>query len=221
MPNIIADIAGQYNTLIALTKQMPDEEFISLGDMVDRGPDSKKVIEFFRQEGCSAILGNHEHMMLDYCTDQSYYSEGIWFGNGGVATLRSFANKTDQHIYDIYPPVDVIKWLSSLPLYKEIDGYLISHSFIDADMDLKEACDLKDSIWTVGESRIIWNRRYPVRRPEYKLQIAGHNSQFGLKWFEDHQGKFALCLDDSSKKRLTGLHIPSMKIYQQDYIYFY
>ena len=43
MPNVIADIAGEYQTLLALLKKMTDDEVISLGDMVDRGADSAKV----------------------------------------------------------------------------------------------------------------------------------------------------------------------------------
>ena len=63
--NLIGDIQGNYHTLRALLKQMPDEEPVSVGDMVDRGPRSKEVLEFFRLNG-KALLGNHEHMMLDY-----------------------------------------------------------------------------------------------------------------------------------------------------------
>ena len=46
--NLIGDIQGNYHTLRALLKQMPDEEPVSVGDMVDRGPRSKEVLEFFR-----------------------------------------------------------------------------------------------------------------------------------------------------------------------------
>ena len=65
MVNIISDIAGNYKTLMALLEKMPqDEEIISVGDMVDRGPRSKEVIEFFmNNENATAIMGNHEHMM--------------------------------------------------------------------------------------------------------------------------------------------------------------
>ena len=41
--NLIGDIQGNYHTLRALLKQMPDEEPVSVGDMIDRGPRSKAV----------------------------------------------------------------------------------------------------------------------------------------------------------------------------------
>ena len=42
-----------------LLKKCPDYLPISVGDMIDRGPDSKKVLDFFMAGG-KAILGNHE-----------------------------------------------------------------------------------------------------------------------------------------------------------------
>lgn len=214
--NIVADIAGEYDTLMALLKKMPDDEVVSLGDMVDRGPKSKEVVEWFMKNG-KAILGNHEHLLLDYCRQSGYYDPGIWFYNGGDATLKSFDPEEKFHGPEVIPE-EVLKWIEGLPLYMEVDGCLLSHSFVQPGMTLEDSTKFGRGIWDVGESRIIWNRREPVRRPEYKMQIAGHNSQFGLRRFSDEQGEYAICLDDSRKKVLTGLHLPTMTIYQQEYI---
>lgn len=217
MVNIIADIAGQYKALIALTKKMPPGEFISLGDMVDRGPDSARVLEWFMKNG-KAILGNHEHMMVDYCRSSGYYDRETWLWNGGTKTLESYDPFRERPARTTVPD-EVLNWIQKLPLYMEIDGCLISHSFIEPGMTLEESTKFGQNIYDVGESRIIWNRREPVRRPEYRLQICGHNSQWGLRRFSDEQGEFAICLDDSRHRVLTGLHLPTMEIFQQEYIY--
>lgn len=219
MVNVIADIAGQYKTLLALLDKMPDDEPVSVGDLVDRGPQSKEVLEFFMNNG-RAIMGNHEHMMLDTCFDRGYYSRGIWQMNGGDATLKSFgASDADVISWGMLPrqfvPDEVLEWVGGLPLYLEIDDCLISHSFPDGD--LKAACELGKSIDDAPHS-IIWNRYEPERLEGYNLQIAGHNSQFSYRWFSDDQGDFAVCLDDSRNRVLTGMHLPSRKIYQQEYI---
>ena len=86
MPNIISDIAGNFDALLRLLTKMPDDEVISLGDMVDRGPDSKAVINWFMSNG-RAVIGNHEHMMLDHCRQTGFYEKGMWELNGGDATL--------------------------------------------------------------------------------------------------------------------------------------
>lgn len=216
MPNIIADAAGQYKSLVKLAKLMPDEEFISLGDMVDRGPDSDRVIEFFRKKGNRAVLGNHEHMMLDWCRKGGYYDPYCWLINGGDATLRSY-DPFEKHLGEKVVPEDVLDWIQSLPLYLEIDGCLLSHAFIRADHSLSESTNFGKNIFEVNETRIIWNRREPTRRPEWKMQIAGHNSQFGLRRWADEKGEFAICLDDSRKRMLTGLHLPSFEVFQVPY----
>jgi serine/threonine protein phosphatase 1 len=209
MPNIISDIAGNYKTLLALIKQMPDEEVISVGDMIDRGPRSKEVVEWFMKNG-SAILGNHEHMMIDYKTKGHFYDEGIWLWNGGRATMRS---------YDHFIPGDVIEWMKSLPLYKEAEGCLISHSCIEDGLSLEESLELGINANDPANRRcIIWNRYKPKRREQWRLQIFGHNSQWGLRRFSDEQGEFAICLDACRQRVLTGIHLPSGQIYQQEYI---
>jgi hypothetical protein len=68
------------------------------------------------------------------------------------------------------------------------------------------------------EDSIIWNRWQPHRVDEYDLQIAGHNSQWGLKRFSDERGEFAIGIDTSRTRILTGLHLPTMELFQQEYI---
>lgn len=208
MTNVIGDIAGNFKTLMALIKKMPSGEVISVGDMVDRGPRGKEVLEWFRNNG-RAIMGNHEHLMLDHFDDTGYYEMGIWFFNGGGATYRSFN----------YAPPDkeLLNWVKSLPLYLEIDNCLISHSFVDQDLGLEKSCELGSTIRDNPHS-IIWNRWEPKRFPGYRLQIAGHNSQFRYKRFSDEEGEFAICLDSSRDEVLTGIHLETGKIYQQKYI---
>lgn len=206
MVNIIGDIAGNFETLMALLKKMPDEEVLSVGDMIDRGPKSKEVIEWFMKNG-KALLGNHEHMMLDSLRHTGFYQESTWLANGAKATLNSFG----FHI-----PDEVVKWVSKLPLYKKMDGVLISHSFVAPGSTLEQAC-VVDTHWSRSDYNIIWNRTAPQRMDDI-VQIAGHNSQFGLEHFSDQFGKYAICIDASQDKVLVGINWPSMRIYQQPYI---
>lgn len=205
MPNIIADISGNYAALMRLLAQMPEDEVISLGDMIDRGPNSRAVVEWFMAHG-RAVLANHEHMLLDHCRGIAYYTPGAWEINGGDATLTAYGGTI---------PEDVLDWIERLPLYLEIEGCLVSHSFVYPGYSLEQACDLGSSSRDSRFDRsIIWNRDPPRRMPKYMRQIAGHNSQFGLREFSDRKGVFAICLDDSRHNRLTGIHLPSFEIYQ-------
>jgi hypothetical protein len=206
MTNIIGDIAGNYDTLMALIKKMPDEEVLSVGDMIDRGPKSKEVIEWFMKNG-KAILGNHEHMMLDSQRHTGFYQDCTWLSNGARPTINSFG----YHI-----PEEVVEWVAKLPLYVKMDGVLISHSFVAPRFTLEQACKV-DVHWRDADYNIIWNRLCPERMDEI-IQIAGHNSQFGLEHFSDQFGEYAVCIDASQQQVLVGINWPSMQIYQQAYI---
>jgi serine/threonine protein phosphatase 1 len=111
---------------------------------------------------------------------------------------------------------DHVKWIRTLPKYIEIDDYLISHAFLHPNYQtLEQGCDIGTdySDYPKSDNSLLWNREQPIDR-EWSLQICGHNSQFGLrKWDE-----YAICLDDSRHKVLTGLHMPSGTICQQEYI---
>lgn len=216
MANVIADVAGHYKTLMALIDKMPDDELIFLGDLVDRGPRSKEVVEFVMEGGHRCVFANHEHLMLDHCDPPGdtgrFYQYGTWLWNGGQQTIFSYG------ALELIPK-EVLTWMRSLPKYLEVDGVFLAHSFIHPDYTLEEALDLGKNAGDPDCDRsIIWSRAEPIRRDEYDLQVAGHNSQFGLRSFTDDQGEFAVCLDDCRNKVLTGMHLPTRKIYQQEYI---
>ncbi len=79
---IVGDLHGHFNELVALYKQLFTyafdpmlDQFIALGDLIDVGPDSRKVVQQFMdwQEEFNkgdelhfvALYGNHEDMLLD------------------------------------------------------------------------------------------------------------------------------------------------------------
>jgi serine/threonine protein phosphatase 1 len=226
MPIVIGDIAGQHKALLALVDKCPkDKEIILVGDLVDRGPRSNRVVEWaIATPNVRAVLGNHEHMLLDFHgrafegQKGPIYQRGLWDGyNGGQATLDSYG------VEGI--PKEHLDWLASLPLFIETDEFFISHSSLLRRLTLEKACSR--NVWQDLDEGILWNRDYPTPRDDGKIQIFGHNSQFGLRQFFRPASQqiapvstrpFAICLDDSGKKRLTALDTDTWEIIQQDYI---
>lgn len=104
----IGDVHGCLKELVDLSAQIDrkiEEDFsnrqdvfiVFLGDYVDRGSNSKPVIDFLIQldpDHHITLPGNHEQMMLDFITadeDHLLRMAGVWFRNGGIATLASYA----------------------------------------------------------------------------------------------------------------------------------
>lgn len=220
--NIIGDIAGQYKTLLALLDKMPEGTPVSVGDMVDRGPNSKEVLEFFKENGL-AVMGNHDHMMLCEHKDNHYYDYGVWIWNGGGSTLRSFFPDADEaNPQDL--PKDLMDWVDNLPLYLELEENnagvkaFVSHAVKNPTFTVEKACELgNNAMDRKGMHSIIWNRG-KSRRMEGFYQIFGHNSHWGLEKQMDQKGEYGICIDTSRSKVLTGIHWPSGVIYQQEYI---
>lgn len=122
---IVSDVHGCYSTLMALIDQLPNKEkshLIFVGDLIDRGQDSAKVVEFVKNGGYSCIKGNHEQMMIDsFQPSEGMYSTALsrsialWNLNGGEATDKSY-NEPFTHLLGSH-----LEWLKQLPNYLEYD----------------------------------------------------------------------------------------------------
>ena len=59
---IIGDVHGEYKTLLALLEKIPkDSEIIFVGDIVDRGLQTREVVALVRQRGYQVVKSNHEN----------------------------------------------------------------------------------------------------------------------------------------------------------------
>jgi serine/threonine protein phosphatase 1 len=135
---------------------------VFLGDMVDRGPDSRGVVERLLggppADGPLAgaewvcLRGNHEDYMLQFLAD---FSTGrSWLRNGGLEAVRSYAGSipdgyaTDHPalqrlLYRSMPPAH-LRFLSRLPLRHTEGGYLFVHAGVrpGVPLDRQDAYDL-------------------------------------------------------------------------------
>jgi serine/threonine protein phosphatase 1 len=90
----LGDIHGCLDQLDALLRSIAptsDDRLVLLGDLVDRGPDSKGVLDrtlsMSRTHHITVVMGNHEQMMMAARASHDKYSD--WLLNGGDTTLRS------------------------------------------------------------------------------------------------------------------------------------
>lgn len=106
---VIADIHGRLDLLEkALTEAeaWQPAKLIFTGDFIDRGPESKAVVDRVMAGGnCpwEVIRGNHEDMALE-CHDGTNFD--WWCANGGTQTIMSYGGKLD---------VAHLEWFASLP----------------------------------------------------------------------------------------------------------
>lgn len=115
----IGDVHGCLEELERLVKQVrsfyegQEIKWVFIGDYVDRGPDSKGVIDYVRDMGVDeevvALMGNHEDMMVDAYEGRHTQD---WTYQYGEITCPSFAF---GNIGDV--DKEYIDWMAALPLY--------------------------------------------------------------------------------------------------------
>lgn len=166
----IGDIHGRYDLLqLLLTKVDADAEsfegqttLVFLGDYVDRGPQSKAVLDFLIElERVSRhelvfLLGNHEQTMLDFLADAP--ASEHWLRYGGLETLASYGVQISSEDLSksslsrvrstLRDNLDAshLDFLRRLRLSYEQGDYYFAHAGVRPDIDLN-AQILDDLLW--------------------------------------------------------------------------
>lgn len=149
----IPDLHGRFDLLKQSVQAIADDvtthdfdyEIITLGDYIDRGPDSKQIIEYLMTapDHYKCLKGNHEAMMVE--TIRTPLDPDWWMGNGGDATMASYGCKVKispwygkpPRGYDPHHiPPETVDWVDSLPLYYETDKQVFVHAGVSPDVDL-------------------------------------------------------------------------------------
>lgn len=126
----ISDIHGCYKTFRELVENKvqltTDDRLYLLGDYIDRGPDSKAVIDYIltlQKSGFTVkcLLGNHEQLLLKAATDYSYLR--IFRSSGGKQTLNSYGLTMSELRYHQH-----FEFFRNLDYYFELDNYLLVHA---------------------------------------------------------------------------------------------
>ncbi len=201
----IGDIHGcatALATLVGYVNPNADDVVVTLGDYVDRGSDSRGVINKLLDLGARcqhvALRGNHEIMMLDALKSKSWL--GPWLGYGGQATLDSYGGSFDQI------PADHLKFLrDTLQPFYETDTHFFVHANARADVPLDEQPD----------AARYWQKfRDPEPHQSGKTMICGHTPQStGLPVRVNH----AVCIDTkvyADDGWLTCIEVESGKTWQ-------
>ena len=109
--------------------------FVFLGDYVDRGPDSRGVVEFLMRrqqaqpDAVICLMGNHEHLAI--MAHDSDRAMPLWIENRGATTMASYG-RADGRISEPH-----LAWLRALPLCHD-DGLRF---FVHAGVDLGKPLD--------------------------------------------------------------------------------
>jgi len=177
---IIGDIHGCLNTFNALLDQFKLEKtdfLYLLGDYIDRGPDSKGVIDRIlklKEDGYQviALRGNHEQMFID-----SYRAEvdNNWFSITDKELLNSFNVLKISEI-----PADYIEFCNELPYFHEDDDFILVHAGMNFESE-NPLADKKALLWARNwyeEINYDWLGSKKIIHGHTMQSVADTKSQF-------------------------------------------
>ncbi|HJW56682.1 MAG TPA: symmetrical bis(5'-nucleosyl)-tetraphosphatase [Burkholderiaceae bacterium] len=127
---------GQANALMDRLRSASDHpEFMFVGDLVNRGPDSLGTLRQICALGhtASAVLGNHDLHLLAV-------ANGIR-KPGRSDTLEGILNAPDRH--------ELLDWLRHQPLARFQDGFLMVHAGVLPQWTAQQTIDLAHEVETV------------------------------------------------------------------------
>ena len=94
---VIGDIHGCAALLEELlTKLGPDIPVLVLGDLVDRGPESKRVLDLLVKRKVKGVRGNHEEWFIQWVNGEGFDNFALHAMVGGIATLQSYGIETNS-----------------------------------------------------------------------------------------------------------------------------
>ncbi len=182
---VVGDIHGRYTTFLNLLEAIDYDDttdmIYSVGDLIDRGPQSVEVVEFFKQPNCWASRGNHEQMVVNPAD-----WEAVWLfpPNGGPATLASL----DSYGYDV-------KWLRDfcvkLPICLDVgeDDDEGAFRIIHAELPPRTSEDqfrayLLEQPYDAAEGDLLWGRDTVMIgvRNVNRMKPAGTGVEFHKDW---------------------------------------
>lgn len=136
MTYIISDIHGYYDLFIKLLNKIsfsPNDTMIIVGDIIDKGPDSIKLLKFVKKhKNFIFIIGNHEYEFLKFYnnimknTDDNFDEKEILKKINGYFPTSNFQIEWED-----------IEWLENRPYYYETNDYICVHAGIKLDENMR------------------------------------------------------------------------------------
>lgn len=138
---VIGDIHGCYHSLVKLLEAIddPDGTFIFLGDYIDRGPDSRKVVDLLiqlkKELPCViTLVGNHESMFLRFLRGLDVQ---LFQRSGGLHTLENYGiDPGSDADFHANIPEEHLTFFNSLLLTWEDEKYIYVHAGLQPGLHL-------------------------------------------------------------------------------------
>lgn len=173
MVYVMSDLHGEYDKFMKMLDKIKfssEDTLYILGDVLDRGRDSIKIIDYIRKpenKNIHFIMGNHEFLYMMAYENPSYMIH--WLQNGGDSAYKELEEKGFEYMKELYD------YLKSLPKYKIIDKYILVHAGINILDDFKDVT-IEELMLVQEDDILLWDRNFVNSSDYFKdyTVICGH-----------------------------------------------
>ena len=209
----IGDIHGCSRALAALldaVRPESDDTIITLGDHIDRGPNSRGAIDrlLALADHCRLVplVGNHEEMLAEALRDKTAIEK--WLRCGGTDTLRSYGwarGGRPRPLGDWFPERDR-EFLAGGRPYYETATHIFVHGGLVPDLPVNR----QPAVVLTGR---VTDRASAAPHQSGKVTIVGHTSQASGELLDLG---FLLCIDTNCARGgwLTAIDVHSGQVWQ-------
>jgi serine/threonine protein phosphatase 1 len=209
---VISDIHGRFQAVRALFRYANVNPAVDtvrfLGDYIDRGRGSGKVVSFVREQeakGAKVLKGNHElmHLMwlMNLITDEDY------FINGGDKCIQSFEKEFTQEEYE-----GIVRWMANLPEIDEDDEYIYVHAGINPYKSM-QAQSQDDRLW-IREQFLYPHPNTILKATGGKKVVHGHTPMQAV--FDDG-ARISIDIGAGGRRKLALVELNSKTVYEYDF----
>lgn len=192
----ICDIHGEIDKLNELLKQLApqkDDTIVFLGDYINRGLNSKEVIErlitLSQETNCIFLKGNHEDLLLKILQTRAEEDVLNWLMAGGGATLDSYGGI--ENIFKLHSD-----FFYNLKLYYLTEKYLFVHAGINPTRTLEEQ----------DEDDLLWIRdNFIYKKHKLKQKIVFGHTPFTRPYLDDDKIGINTCCGNRLEDYITAL----------------
>jgi len=206
----VGDIHGSLNRLkdmiFLLDIDKNRDTLVFVGDYIDRGPDSKGVLDFILElkkdlKNVVCLRGNHEEMFLDFTLEHK--NGPLFLLNGGRDTLSSYGLKKSGDGMAVNLPDRHLQFLQTLPLYFETADFLFFHAGLRPGLSLEQQ-DPHDLLWIRHE--------FFLSDTDFGRVVVFGHTPFPKPLLTKH--KIGIDTGAVYGGKLTCIELPDRKIYQ-------
>lgn len=230
MNYVMSDIHGCYEEFMEMLNLInfnENDTLYILGDILDRGKDPLKVLQYIKdKKNIHLLLGNHECMMLDYYKEKEikesnkncFESQGLWFldtcleakelwfSNGGNISYSQLEGLPKDEFKECF------NYIKSAKLFKVIEINKVSYLLVHAGIYPDYEDNIEKLLKSQTKNDIVWIRsRFFKSEYKYPFKIIfGHTP---VNYVYDELSSYDKMLKELKKESLLEKYEPNKIIY--------